>query len=200
MDIIMLQLGKSDKHAQVNVNEGVKRHGDKALVSLLKEFGQIHKYDTFDPQMMSSLTYEQRKAALNIITMIKEKRDGTIKTRACADGRKQRRYIPKEDVTSPTIQLESIIMCIIIDAKEGRDVAIADVVGTYLKANMDNFVLVKLTGKTVDIMCEVSNEYEKFVGIENGKRVLYLRLKKALYGCMQSAILWYDTFKGYLED
>ena len=149
---------------------------------------------------MSNLTYEQMKEVVNIITMIKEKRDGTIKTRACADGRKQRRYIPKEDVTSPTIQLESLIMSLIIDAKEGRDVAIADVVGAYLKANMDDYVLVKLTGTTVDIMCKVSDEYEKFVGIENGKRVLYLRLKKALYGCMQSAILWYDTFKGCLED
>ena len=35
---------------------------------------------------------------------------------------------------------------------------------------------------------------------ENGKQVLYLRLKKALYGCMQSAILWYDTFKGCIEE
>ena len=41
--------------------------------------------------------------------------------------------------------------------------------------------------------------YREYVGLENGKRVLYLRLKKALYGCMQSAIFWYDTFKGSLE-
>ena len=36
--------------------------------------------------------------------------------------------------------------------------------------------------------------------VEGGKRILYVRLKKALYGCMQSAILWYDTFKGCMED
>ena len=95
---------------------------------------------------------------LNIITMIKEKRDGKIKARACADGRKQRRYIPKEEATSPTIQLESLIMSLIIDAKEGRDVAIANVVGAYLKANMLDYVIVKLTGKTVDVMYEVSSE------------------------------------------
>ena len=91
-------------------------------------------------------------------------------------------------------------MSLIIDAKDRRDVAIANVVGAYLKANMFDYVTVKLTGKTINVMCEVSNEYEKLIAIENGKRVLYLRLNKSLYGCMQSAIRWYDTFKGCLEE
>ena len=103
MDIIMLQLGKDDKHAQVSVKEGLKRHGDKALTALLKEFGQLHKYDKLDPQIIDNLSFEKRKEALNIITMVKEKRDGIIKARACADGRNQRRYIPKEEAASPTI-------------------------------------------------------------------------------------------------
>ena len=112
--------------------------------------------------------------------MIKEKMDWKIKARVYADDRKQRRYIPNEVVTSPTIQLESLIVSLIIDAKEGRDVAIADVVGAYLKANILDYVLFKLTDKAVDVMCEVSKEYETFIAIENGKSVLYLRLKKAL--------------------
>ena len=58
MDIIMLQVTKDDKHAQVSVPEGIRRHGDKALDALLKEFGQVHKYDTFDPQHMHKLTPE----------------------------------------------------------------------------------------------------------------------------------------------
>ena len=122
--------------------------------------------------------------------MIKKKGDGKIKAREFADGRKQRKCISKDEVSSPTIQLESLILSRIIDAHKRRDVAIADVVGAYLKAKMEDYVLVKLVGKEVDIMCKVSEEYEEFVGVETGKRVLYLRLKKALYGCMQSAILW----------
>ena len=76
----------------------------------------------------------------------------------------------KEDVSSPTMQLESLILSLIIDAHEGRDVAIADVVGAYLKAKMEDYVLVKLTGKEVDIMCKVSEEYREYVGLENGKK------------------------------
>ena len=53
--------------------------------------------------------------------------------------------------------------------------------------------------KVVEVMCEVSSTYNKYVSIKNGKKVLYLSLKKASYGCMQLAILWYNTFKGCLE-
>ena len=69
-------------------------------------------------------------------------------------------------------------MSLLIDAKEGRDVEIADVVGAYLLVNMKDYVLIKLTGKTVDIMCGVDKVYEEYVAMENGKRMLYLRLKK----------------------
>ena len=104
-------------------------------------------------------------------------------------------------MSSPTGQQESLIISMMIDAKEGRDVVTADIVGAYLLAQMNDYVLVKLTGKLVETMCIISDTYKKqYVTLENGKKVLYLRLKKSLYGCMQSAILWYDTFKGCLED
>ena len=64
---------------------------------------------------------------------------------------------------------------------------------------MNDYVIVKIIGKEVDVMCRVSGKYKKYMGLENGKRVLYPWLKKALYGCMQSAILWYNTFKNCLE-
>ena len=63
--------------------------------------------------------------------MLKQKRDGKIKGRACADGRKQRRYIKRDKVSSPTVQLESLMITLLIDAYEKRDVAMADVVGVY---------------------------------------------------------------------
>jgi len=47
-------------------------------------------------------------------------------------------------------------------------------------------------------MCQVNPKYEKFVVIKNGKKVLYLQLLKALYGCVQSALLWYNLFTNTL--
>ena len=49
-------------------------------------------------------------------------------------------------------------------------------------------------------MCDVNPDYSKHVTSERGKKMLYLRLTKALYGCMQSSLLWYKTFKECLEE
>jgi hypothetical protein len=91
----------------------------------------------------------------------------------------------KSETSSPTVGTDSLMYSIIVDAKEGRDVATADVVGAYLNADMDRFTLMKLTGDTVKIMLRVCNRYKQFVTYEGGKPVLYLRLKKALYGCVR---------------
>ena len=65
---------------------------------------------------------------------------------------------------------------------------------------MNDYTLLQLEGVSVDIMCEVNTMYKKFVCLENGKRVLYLRLLKALYGCVKSALLWYELFSTTLKD
>ena len=54
---------------------------------------------------------------------------------------------------------------------------------------------------TVDIIIEVHGMYADYVTInEKGIKVLYLRLRKALYGCVRSALLWYELFASVLED
>ena len=106
-----------------------------------------------------------------------------------ADGSKQRSIVPKEDATSPTIQLKSLIMSLLIDAKEGRDVAISDVVGAYLLAEMKDHVMVKLTGVAVEVLRNVNEKYRSFATFEKGRKIIYLKLERALYGCIQSALL-----------
>jgi len=64
---------------------------------------------------------------------------------------------------------------------------------------MDRFTLIKYEGDSVDIMCKINPAWEKLVTIENGKKVLYLRLLKALYGCVRSALLWYELFVSTLQ-
>jgi len=99
------------------------------------------------------------------------------------------------------VPLESIIVTLLVDAYEGRNVCIADVSGAYLHAEMpsDKQVLLKLVGKFVDIMCEVNPEYKKYVRYEKGVKVLYLRVLRALYGCLESALLWYNLYSTTLS-
>jgi len=55
------------------------------------------------------------------------------------------------------------MLSILIDAKERRDVATANVAGAYLHTDMDNFTLLKMEGELVDIMCNVSTEYKRLL-------------------------------------
>jgi hypothetical protein len=87
----------------------------------------------------------------------------------------------KEETSSPTVSTDVLMMSILIDAKERRDVTTVDV-----------------AGEPAGIMCDVSQEYKKFVCYENGKKVLYLELLKALYEFVQWALLWYALFSGTL--
>jgi len=57
----------------------------------------------------------------------------------------------------------------------------------------------KLEDKFVDIMCQVHPKGLPYVRTENGKKVLYLCILKALYGCIESALLWYNTYTSVLQ-
>jgi hypothetical protein len=102
----------------------------------------------------------------------------------------------KHHTTPPTVSTDALMISLMIDAFEKRNVATANV---YLHADMDDFVLLKLTGNTVDIMCQANEKYKAFVNIENNKKVLYLQLMKAFYGCVRSALLWYELFSPALQ-
>ena len=60
-------------------------------------------------------------------------------------------------------------------------------------------VLLKLRGIFVDIMCKINEEYKKHVRVEKGQKVLYLKTLRAIYGCIESSLLWYALYKETLE-
>jgi hypothetical protein len=81
-------------------------------------------------------------------------------------------------------------------AMEGRDVAIADVVGAYLHAMMDDFVAMKIIGREAELMCELYPEWKphlRYYG-KSKRATLSVRLEKVLYGCVKSAFLWYELY------
>jgi hypothetical protein len=174
---------------QITATAGIKKHGQAAVDALLQEFCQLDSKNVFEPLDASTLTASQKREALRTANLIKEKRSGKSKRRTCADGWSQRSKYTKEETTTPMVSTDALMISLMIDPKERRDVAMADVEGAYLHADMEDFVLLKLVGKAVDIMCQVNPKYEKFVVIENGKMALYLQLLKALYGCVQTALL-----------
>jgi hypothetical protein len=91
------------------------------------------------------------------------------------------------DVTSPTVALESVLITATIDAFEGRDVAIVDLPGAFLIADMDEEVIMTICGQLAELMVKAApNIYRKYTTIDaNNQPILYVKLQKALYGCLR---------------
>jgi hypothetical protein len=96
--------------------------------------------------------------------ILKGKRDGSIKGWACADGRKQRKTSTPGDAVSPTVSLESVLITAAIEAHDGRDVAVVDVPGAFLSADMDEEVLMTQRGRLEELMVKTApNIYRKYI-------------------------------------
>ena len=210
-DIIFTQAANQGKlRKQMSATKGFKVYGKLAVAAMVKEFtqlsvGAVPGKPVVGPVDASTLTSQEKKKAMAAVNLIKEKWEGVIKGRTCADGSRQRKYLKQdESVASPTAALESLIVSLLIDAYEERDVGTYDVPGAYLHAKLlpraDNErVLMRLTGDFVGIMCKVNPEHEKNVIIEKGRKVLYLEILRALYGCIESALRWYELYSETLH-
>ena len=131
---------------------------------------------------------------------------GLVKGRAVFNGKPTRQWYAKEDSNSPTATLEGIFLTATIDAKEGRDVMSLDIPNAFIQATMpvtsagEDRVIMKLGGLLLDLLLEIAPEiYADYVVLDNGKRVLYLLVVRALYGMLVSALLWYKQFRKELE-
>jgi hypothetical protein len=185
---------------QHSLKKGIKLFGDAGVDAVLKELQQLHDRGVVEPKGAGDLSCEEKKAALQYLMFIKKKRNGTIKGRGCADGRKQRAYTNKEDASSPTVAIESVMLSCTIDAKEERDVATVDIPGAFMQADMDETVHMKLEGTMAELLVKLDPKlYRKYVQMENGKQVLYLELRKALYGTLKAALLFWKRLTSELE-
>lgn len=83
------ELLKQHCFTQYSLKAGLKKFGKQGEAAVSKELMQFHDLSVFVPIDARQLTKEQRAAALASLMFLKEKKDGTVKARACADGRKQ---------------------------------------------------------------------------------------------------------------
>ena len=186
---------------QMSLKAGLCTFGNDGMKAVEKEMRQLHDRDVMKPVYKKSLTQEQRKEALAYLMFLKRKRCGKIKGRGCADGRKQRAYITKEDSTAPTVSIEAVFLTAVIDAMEGRSVAVLDVPGAFMQAEIDELVHVRFTGAMVTLLLEIDHEmYKDYVVVEKGEQVMYMELLKALYGTLRAARLFWQKLSKQLID
>jgi hypothetical protein len=179
---------------QYNLKQGIKKFGNDGKAAVMAELQQLYDRDVMEPVGKYDLTPAERKGALRYLMFLKEKRDGLIKGRGCADGRPQREYMTKEETSSPTVATEALLLSCVIDAIEGRDVATCDIPGAFMQSDMKGKVIMKLEGVMAEVILKIDpKKYSKYVAKENGKDVIYVILTKALYGTLQAALLFWQN-------
>ncbi len=76
-----------------------------------------------------------------------------------------------------------------------------DIPGAFLHADNKDYVIMKMVGTLAELMVKTNPKlYRQYVILEKGRSVLYLRLQKALYGMMMSALLFYRNLVSELQE
>jgi len=190
---------------QHSLKKAVQLFGERATEAAGKELKQIHDFGTYLPLDASQLTREEKKKAIEALMFLTEKRDGRIKARKCAIGSKQRTFegYQKSDGTAPTVKTDSVMITAALEAHERRDVATLDIPGAFLNTDLtDEDTIMLLRGRMVELMVQVDPQvYRKHViTSKKGEPLLYVKLSKAIYGLLRSALLFYRKLRSELED
>lgn len=89
---------------------GLRLFGVVGEVAVSKEMQELYDRGVMKAKNPKELTEQQKKNSLAYYIFLKRKRDGKIKGRGCADGRKQRAWTDKIDYSSPTIASEALFL------------------------------------------------------------------------------------------
>jgi histone deacetylase 1/2 len=177
----------------ISVKKAMKSMPKQALASMYKEIAQLAEKNVFkgvEP------TFKHKKKVIKSFLFLKEKfmSDGTfdkLKSRLVANGMQQDKIAALfEDISSPTASLPFIFMIGSIAARERRHVKTMDIGGAYLNADISRHeILMELDATMAAILVQIDPSYMKFMRSDG---TMVVMLQKALYGCIESAKLWYD--------
>ena len=173
----------------ITVEDAMKSYGEKAKESIKKELTQMLKKCVWHPVHTHLIT---GKRIIPSKMFLKQKLD-VLKARLVAGGHLQIRTT--ENFSSPTAHIFSIFILALIIAIFDLEVATLDITGAYLNATMTSEVYMRISATLSSILIEIDPTYQEFLSRNNS---IVVRLDKALYGCIESAKLWYEDIKNFL--
>lgn len=185
----------------ITPKKAVKLFGIEAIKAIILELKQMLDKEVWLPIMPQELSKSQCKKYIRSFMFLKEKfyADGSfekIKARLVAGGNEQER-IGYDSVASPTVSTTSVFTIAAIAAKESRCVVTLDIGGAYLNARLQKQIFMMLDEFSSAILANIDPSYKKYMN-SNGRIVV--KLLKALYGCVESALLWYEHLSKTLLD
>ena len=184
----------------MTTKEGINKYGTKAKESIIKELKSLLELEVWEPVSTEVKIREIKNHMVPSKLFLKEKfkPDGNfdkLKSRLVAGGHMQDREL-YPDKSSPTPAINSIFIVTAIAAHKECTVVSLDIGNAYVNAPITGPpVYMRLNTELSKYVCELDINYESFVR-DNGE--LIVKLKKALYGCVQSSLLWFNYISSML--
>eukprot|EP01033_Poteriospumella_lacustris_P015043 gene15043-10761_t len=184
----------------VSVRESIEKLGIEAELALKREFQQMVDMDVYEPVRLEALTEDQRKRVIHSSAFVKEKVDESgkvtsVKARWVGSGNQMNREL-YETGSSPTVSTETLFAQLALAAGEKMDIITIDIGSAYLHSDMNEFVAVYIAPHLAKYAIAVDSRLAPF---QDSRGRVLVRLKKALYGCVQSSRLWYETMSETLH-
>ena len=184
-----------DNITLLTIKQAIDKLGDSARTAIKSELTSLLNKGTFQPVHRRELTEAQFKGIIGSKMFVKEKMnpDGTIekvKARLVGRGDQQDNSLYHDDLGAYTVERSSIMTVAAIAAKEDRVCVTLDVGTAYLNARMPPeypTIIMRIEPALAAIMAEIDTELQPYIH-HNG--CIYVKLLRALYGCIESAKLW----------
>ena len=172
---------------------------EKVTDSMLAEITQQVQMDVWELCKKQHLSLDAIKRIIPCSLFLKEKLlpDGSfdkLKARLVAGGHRQDTSL-YDDVSSPTVNLSTLYTILAIAAHEGHSLTAIDIKGAYLNASLKTVevhmkIPAYLARLFVPVYMQLKNrDVSEFLEKDGS---LIVKIKKALYGLVESARLWYD--------
>ena len=129
---------------QQNMRKGLQKFGDRGAVALEKDIRQLLSMDDIDPDGHKDMTKQDWLTSLAYLIFLKEELDRSIKGRDCCYGCSQYDYMKKEEMSSPTLTWECLMLSFVTDTMESFDITTTDIPSVLLQTNMEVPVWVRL--------------------------------------------------------
>jgi hypothetical protein len=181
----------------MSIKMALKKFGESASDSIRTEVNNLIDKGVLQPVHFDFASGEK---LVDCFMFIKEKLKPTgeldkIKARIVANERKQFVFTD-EQTSSPTATTTSLFIAASLALARNWHVCTADFVAAYLNAEGGNQAM-RVSPEITAFILQKKPEWKEFVTKKGG---LVVRLKKALYGCSESAKRWYEllteTLKG----
>jgi len=167
------------------------------------EIKQLTDLDVGEAQYINSLSQAEINSILNTFMFLKDKFDSKgnftkYKGRLVVDGSAQDKKVLEEiygSVYSPTAHMTSILIVLAIAAARRMIMSTLDVAGAFLRSHMDTPTFIKLSPQFAKMWIEFRPQDKDKL---TTKKELIIKLKKSLYGCSQSPLLWSKNVEDFL--